>query len=209
MANTTTSSTNGINITSIKSGKNTVELIRDIKSMGVNSEFLSVDGIKFGIVSYTSEADRERAIKVIQTIVDNSSNHGMALAMEIVTTITTQAAMNEAEVEPETAEEIEVEGIPMIIDYNKRVIYYGLNNELVHVADLSDLSCDMPNEATKALLVERAKSWCTERAEEWECECDECDECEDDWDDECYDDDWDKDEEYPCDGCCSNCCGCD
>jgi len=52
-------------------------------------------------------------------------------------------------------EEVEVDGIKTMIDYGAKKIYLLDNTEL---ANLEDIQCEMPEEAVKALLVERAKT---------------------------------------------------
>lgn len=157
---TITNTTNkGLNITSIKNPKSTVELARNIKLMGVNSEFITIDGIKCGIVSYNSISDREKAIATIQKIMEETDKHGMALVMEIMDVFMTQAAMNQANCEPEESEEIIVENIPVILNYElKKVFIPGDNYELKEVANISDIQAQMPKEAIKALLIERVKN---------------------------------------------------
>lgn len=159
--NTTITNTtnNGIAITSIKTPKSTVELIRDIHAQGVNSEFITIDGIKAGIVSYNSIADRERAIAAIQKIMEGTDKHGLALIMEIMDVFMTQAAMNEANCEPEESEEIMIENIPVILNYElKKAFVPGENCELKEIANISDIQAELPKEAVKALLIERTKN---------------------------------------------------
>lgn len=146
------------NITkTVTAPKTTVELIQETNAAGVTLEYLAIDGVKIGTMGYTSQKDKEAAIKFVQRIVDNSQNTGYALYNEIMQTCMTGAAMTEEGIEAKDSEEIEIDDVPVIINYEAQKAYIGINNSLEAIADLEDLDCDLPAEAVKALLVERCK----------------------------------------------------
>ena len=188
------------NITkTVTAPKTTVELIKETNAAGVQLEYLAIDGVKIGTMGYTSQKDREAAIKFIQRIVDNSQNTGYALYMEIMNACMTGAAMTEEGIEAKDSEELEIEGVPVIINYEVQKAYIGVNKSLEAVADLEDLDAELPEVAVKALLVERAKTRIKEMQEEavraLEESYDEYDPEEDYYDeyDDDYDDDYDND----------------
>lgn len=143
------------NITKTNTRKSIVEIIRTIRN-NAEVDILKIDGIECGIMGYASEADKEAGIAAIQAIVDNSKNTGMALAMEVALTMRDAALQKEAGV-PVNAEpeEVTINGKKMNVLYPEKAIY----NETMtkKIADCSDLP-DMPKEAIKAVLIERAKN---------------------------------------------------
>lgn len=184
------------NITkTVTAPKTTVQLIQETNAAGVTLEYLAIDGVKIGTMGYTSQKDKEAAIKFVQRIVDNSQNTGYALYNEIMQTCMTGAAMTEEGIEAKDSEEIEIDDVPVIINYEAQKAYIGINNSLEAIADLEDLDCDLPAEAVKALLVERSKTAIAEmrKAQEEEYGPYYDEEYEDDYDDY-YDEDADYDD---------------
>lgn len=184
------------NITkTVTAPKTTVELIQETNAAGVTLEYLAIDGVKIGTMGYTSQKDKEAAIKFVQRIVDNSQNTGYALYNEIMQTCMTGAAMTEEGIEAKDSEEIEIDDVPIIINYEAQKAYIGIDKSLEAIADLEDLDCDLPAEAVKALLVERSKTAIAEmkKAQEKEYGPYYDEEYEDDYDDY-YDEDADYDD---------------
>lgn len=184
------------NITkTVTAPKTTVELIQETNAAGVTLEYLAIDGVKIGTMGYTSQKDKEAAIKFVQRIVDNSQNTGYALYNEIMQTCMTGAAMTEEGIEAKDSEEIEIDDVPIIINYEAQKAYIGIDKFLEAIADLEDLDCDLPAEAVKALLVERSKTAIAEmkKAQEEEYGPYYDEEYEDDYDDY-YDEDADYDD---------------
>lgn len=184
------------NITkTVTAHKTTVELIQETNAAGVTLEYLAIDGVKIGTMGYTSQKDKEAAIRFVQRIVDNSQNTGYALYNEIMQTCMTGAAMTEEGIEAKDSEEVEIDGVPIIINYEAQKAYIGVNNSLEAIADLEDLDCDLPVEAVKALLVERCKTALAEmkKAQEEKYGPYYDEEYEDDYDDY-YDEDADYDD---------------
>lgn len=174
------------NITkNVPAKKTTVEIIAETNRDGVTLEYLAIDGVKIGTMGYTSQADKEAAIRFIQRIVDNSDNTGYALYNEIMMACMTGAAMTEEGIEAYDSEEVEIDGVPIIINYQAQKAYIGINTELEAIADLEDLDCKLPAEAVKALLVERCKTWIATKKAEAEAALEEYDWNEEE-DDEYY-----------------------
>ena len=175
--------------------KTTVQLIQETNAAGVTLEYLAIDGVKIGTMGYTSQKDKEAAIKFVQRIVDNSQNTGYALYNEIMQTCMTGAAMTEEGIEAKDSEEVEIDGVPIIINYEAQKAYIGIDKSLEAIADLEDLDCELPAEAVKALLVERSKTAIAEmkKAQEEEYGPYYDEEYEDDYDDY-YDEDADYDD---------------
>lgn len=146
--------------------KTTVELIADTTKDGVTMEWISIDGVKIGTMGYANKRDKELALRLIQRVVDNSENTGYALYREIMETCMTGAAMAEEGISALESEEVVVDDVPVIINYEAQKAYIGVDNALEVVADLEDLDAELPSVAIKALLTERAKTRIKEMREE-------------------------------------------
>ena len=165
--------------------KTTVELVAETNRDGVTMEYISIDGVKIGTMGYTSQKDKDAALRLIQRVVDNSENTGYALYNEIMTVCMTGAAMYEEGIEAKESEEVEIEGVPVIINYTVQKAYIGVNTELQVVADLEDLDVELPDVAVKALLVERAKTYIKDMLERVTTEYGDYDDEEYDHDEDC------------------------
>ena len=143
------------NITKNNTRKSMVEIVKSIRQ-STEVEILKIDGIECGIMGYANEADKQAGIAVVQQIVDNSDKRGLALAMEVMQTMTVAGLQKEAgipaDAKPET---VKVNEEDMNILYDKKAIYNS--NLTKEIANCNDLP-DMPKEAIKAVLVERAKN---------------------------------------------------
>jgi hypothetical protein len=143
------------NITKNNTRKSMVEIVKSIRQNS-EVEILKIDGIECGIMGYANEADKQAGISVIQEIVDNSDKRGCALAMEVMQTMMVAGWQNEAGVPADaTPEAVNVNGKDMNILYDKKAIYNSdCTKEIANCTDLPD----MPKEAIKAVLIERAKN---------------------------------------------------
>lgn len=164
------------------------ELVKEITNNGTTIEFIYIEGIKCGTVGYVNKTDRDAAIAVIQKIVDNSTKEGMELVMEVVNTINMSASIEEESVNVNEAEEVIINHESFIIDYDGQVAYRINGGELKEYVDLNDIEFYMPDEAVKALLVERIKN----KKREEELEAIRNNQDEDDWNDDEDDDDYDS-----------------
>lgn len=143
------------NITKNNTRKSMVEIVKSIRQ-NAEVEILRIDGVECGIMGYANEVDKAAGIAAIQEIVDNSDKRGYALAMEVMNTMMIAGNQNEAGVPADaTPEAVKVNGKDMNILYDKKAIFNrDLTKEIANCKDLPD----MPKEAIKAVLVERAKN---------------------------------------------------
>lgn len=137
--------------------KTIIDNINEIVNFGVNSEMVKIDNIPIGIVSYVNSEDRRAAIGAINIILKNSKNSGLSLAMEVMDVFMTQAAMKEANANSAMSEEIEIGGISVILEYIQRKAYIGGSEiSMEEIANIDDMTCELPHEAIKSILIERA-----------------------------------------------------
>ena len=132
-------------INKTNTNKSVVELRRELSANGTTLENAYVDGQKFCCVGYVSEKDRQACLKAIQAAIDGSEN-----MYEAMTKLMANANLTDAEVEPD--EEVMVGDTPMVISYRDKAIY-DLNGE--EVVNCRDLTCDLPDEACKTILLQR------------------------------------------------------
>lgn len=152
-----------LNINSTR--KTIIDNINEIVNFGVNSEMVKIDNIPLGIVSYNNSEDRQAAIDAINIVLKNSRNSGMQLAMEVMDVFMTQAAMKEANANPAVSEEVEIDGIPVILEYAQRKAYIGGSEfSMEEIANIDDMACELPYEAIKTILIERATKKLNEEA---------------------------------------------
>lgn len=144
-----------IEITRTETKKNVVELRDAINKQGAKVVHIIIDGMTVGVMGYTSEKDKEAALKVLQTAIDSSEN-----TMEALMKINTIANFTDKEVNP--TEEIVVDDVTYYIDYEKKTAYDEVAEEVV---DCTDLECDVP-EAIKAILIERIKNYHLENCDD-------------------------------------------
>ena len=151
------------NITKTNNKKSLVEIVTETRR-GQTFEFLCIDGIKLDgrscgamcVLNYDTEEAKEAAINFIQNIVDNSDKRGMELVFEVAMAYQMAAMHHELDIPTDVKPEaIKINGKDMNILYNKKAIY---NSDLTkEIANCNDLP-DMPKEAIKAVLIERAKN---------------------------------------------------
>ena len=117
---------------------------------------------------YVTESDKEACIELITKAALATNGNIMEMCSYIMNAIQTAAA----DIKPDEA--VDIDGVEMLISYEDKAIYLGTEK----IADLEDIESDLGNEATKLLLIERARNVMAARQAE---------------DDEYYDDD---EEEY-------------
>lgn len=104
---------------------------------------------------YVTESDKRGCMKLIEeAIVATQGN--IWKAKEYIMNAVVMAAN---EVKP--TDTAEADGVEILIDYENRKAY----ETTTEIANLDDIKCDLPEEAIKALLVERAKNAIKERRE--------------------------------------------
>lgn len=143
------------NITKNNTRKSVIEIVKSIRQNS-EVEILKIDGIECGVMGYDNDASKAAGIAAIQEVVDNSDKTGFDLVMEVVRVMSIAGKQNEngvsADAEPEA---VKVKGVNMNILYDKKAIYNSdLTKEIANCKDLPD----MPKEAIKAVLIERAKN---------------------------------------------------
>lgn len=127
--------------------KNAVEIRTELKANGTKIEYICIDGVKCGILGSVNKADREKAIKVLNSAYAASNGN----IMEMMQKLSTIATIEEKEIDPD--EMVEVCGKQIMLSYKERKAYDMDGNELANCDDLPD----MPREAVKALLIARVK----------------------------------------------------
>lgn len=125
--------------------KSVVELRKELGANGTAIENVYVDGQKFCCLGYTSQKDKEAALKAIQSAIDGSNSIGEAMQKLMV-----NAALTDNNIEPD--EEIQMNGATMFISYADKAIY---DHNGIEVVNCRELECDLPPEACKTILMQR------------------------------------------------------
>jgi hypothetical protein len=128
--------------------KNAIELRKELNENGTHVEHIVINGQKVGILGYTSEADKQNAIKALQTALDASDGN----IYEMMHKLTTIATLDENNVIPD--EVVKVLGKEFIISYANKTAYTMSGEAYATCTDLPD----MPKEAIKAVLMARIES---------------------------------------------------
>lgn len=132
----------------IKATKNAVEIRSELKENGTKIEYIVIDGVTCGILGSVSEADRNAALKALQSAYAASNGN----IMEMIEKLSTIATIEEKNIEPD--EVVEICGTDIVLSYSARKAYTMDGEEIVNCDDLPK----MPNEAVKAVLVARAET---------------------------------------------------
>lgn len=132
----------------IKTNKNAVEIRSELKKNGTKIEYIVIDGINLGILGSVNEADRAAALDAINKAYVASNGNIMEMMMKL----STIATIEEKNIVPD--EVAEICGEEIIISYSNAKAYTMDGEEIANCDDLPD----MPKEAVKAVLVERAKT---------------------------------------------------
>lgn len=159
--------------TEISTGKRTIgQFTVEYQQNGYGGCIPIIDGkpeprLTFG---YVTESDKRACIKAIEEALRATNGSITDTIYYLMNAV--QVAANE--IKPDEAVEVEsTDGlIEILISYADRKAY--LNTEII--ADISDITTEMPNEAVKALLTSRAQLELNKRLEEskrWEEEDDD------------------------------------
>jgi hypothetical protein len=127
--------------------KSVVELRSELNKDGIKVENVYVDNVKFTTIGYCSEKDKNACLKAIQLAVDSSDNIWEA-AMKLMT----NANLTDNGVEPN--EEVKINGTNYFISYAEKALYDPNGDEVVNC---KELECELPPEACKTILVQRAE----------------------------------------------------
>lgn len=104
---------------------------------------------------YVTESDKRACMRLIEEAIVATGGDVWKAKTYIMNAVTMAAN----EVTP--SETIDVDGTEIIIDYEKRKAY----ETTTEIANLDDIQCELPEEAIKALLVERVRNTIRERRE--------------------------------------------
>ena len=104
---------------------------------------------------YVPESDKRACMRLIEEAIRATAGNIYEAKMYIINAVTMAAN----EVTP--SETTDVDGTEIIIDYENRKAY----ETTTEIANLDDIQCELPEEAIKALLVERARNAIRERRE--------------------------------------------
>lgn len=135
-------------INTINNSKNAVELYTEMQSNGTKIEYITINDKKIGILGSVSEADRERALKVLNDAYVASNGDICEMMMKL----TTMATIDEKEIEPDEMVTICDEDI--ILSYSNAKAYTMDGEEIANCDDLPS----MPTEAVKAVLIARVEA---------------------------------------------------
>lgn len=112
---------------------------------------------------YVSEQDKQAGLKLLEDAL-RATNGNIPKAMSYMYNAV-QTAANDIKADAA----IDVDGTEVIISYVSREAYIGTSL----VAKLDDITCELPDEAVKALLVDRVRLYLEEQAREQEQEMNE------------------------------------
>jgi hypothetical protein len=135
-------------INTINNTKNAVEIRSELKANGTKIEYIIVNDQKIGILGSINEADREKAIKVLNDTYTASNGN----IYEMMQKLMTVATIEEKEIEPD--EQVEIYGVDIMLSYSNGKAYTMDGEEIANCDDMPNL----PKEAIKAILVARVET---------------------------------------------------
>lgn len=139
-------------INTITTGRKTIgEFTIEYQRSGYGGCIPVIDGtpqpaLTFG---YATESDRAACMKLIEDALRASGNDISAIQRYIMTAVNT-AAHN---IHPDEA--VRISGTEVLLSYTDRKAYC----DGTEIASLDDLTCDLPDEAIKALLISRVQRY--------------------------------------------------
>ena len=116
----------------------------------------TIDGVEHPelMFGYTSEADAQAALNLISEALA-ATNGNISDAMRYMYNAARTAALD-----IKADEAVDVDGVDIIINYQNRKAYK--NGE--EVADLDSITCPLPNEAIKQILIEKVREMINHRS---------------------------------------------
>lgn len=136
-----------MNLTTTPNKKNAVELRKELRADGTEIEYICVDGVKCGVVGYTSDKDKEDAMNALNKALESAGGN----LMEAIAKLTDVAQINDLDVPAD--EMVNVDGVDYLVDYENRKLRDMSGNIVANCDDLANVG--MANEAIKALLLAR------------------------------------------------------
>lgn len=124
-----------------------LQLRDELRADGLKMTYVTFNDEKIGMLGYLNDRDRAAAEKALR-----KASEGCVSPFEAIMRLNALTAIDDSGIEPD--EEVEVEGVPCYISYKDKTLYRACDCE--PVCDLNDLNCDLPKEAVKTLLIERA-----------------------------------------------------
>lgn len=119
---------------------------------------------------YVSETDLAAGMRLIENALRATGNNVYDVQRYIMQAMRTTAH----DIHPDEA--IDVNGNEILISYAAKTAHLGTEE----IANLADMTCELPNEAIKALLVSRTETALAERSARHETDYDEWEEYDDD-----------------------------
>lgn len=109
-----------------------------------------IDGVEHPelLMGYVTESDKEAGMKLLEEALKATGCDIPAAMMYMYNAAMTSAKGIKAD------EAVEIDGIEVIIDYDKRKVYQNG----AEIANMDDLTCDLPREAIKAILSEKCRT---------------------------------------------------
>ena len=124
-----------------------LQLRDELSSDGLKMTYVTFNDTKIGLLGYLNDRDRAAAEKALR-----KASEGCDSPYEVIMRLNELTAIYDSGIDPD--EEVEVEGVSCYISYKNKTLYRACDCE--PVCDLNDLNCDLPKEAIKTLLIERA-----------------------------------------------------
>ncbi len=124
-----------------------LQLRDEFRADGLKMTYVTFNDTKIGMLGYLNDRDRAAAEKALRM-----ASEGCDSPFEAMMRLNALTAIDDSGIEPD--EEVEVAGVSCYISYKDKTLYRACDCEVV--CDLNDLNCDLPKEAIKTLLIERA-----------------------------------------------------
>lgn len=146
--NTNVNNTNNNGHIEVAAQKMPILQLRDeLRADGLKMTYVTFNDEKIGMLGYLNDRDRAAAEKALRKASEGCNN-----PYEAIMRLNALTAIDDSGIDPD--EEVKVEGVSCYISYKDKTLYRACDCEAV--CDLNDLNCELPKEAIKTLLIERA-----------------------------------------------------
>lgn len=132
----------------INTEKNPVEILTELRTDKTKVEYIVINGVKYGIMGSVNEADRAAAINALNKAYVASGGD----IYKMMANLSAVATFEENGVDPD--EVVKVNGVDIILSYDKATAYDMSGNKIANCTDLPA----MPKEAIKAVLMARVEA---------------------------------------------------